>query len=90
MAPGGIVHLKTDCRELHEYTLDVLAESGVSTEEATNDLYSSGKRFDEILGLKTFYEKMFLEINKPITYLKFNIDSAEVYRESHKPWKLDD
>ena len=36
---GGIVHLKTDCQELHEYTKQVIAEQGLEMLCCTNDLY---------------------------------------------------
>lgn len=38
---GGIVHLKTDCQELHEYTKQVIAEQGLELLCCTNDLYGS-------------------------------------------------
>lgn len=39
---GGIVHLKTDCQELHEYTKQVVAQQGLEILASTNDLYGSG------------------------------------------------
>lgn len=39
---GGIVHLKTDCQELHEYTKQVIAEQGLELLACTNDLYGCG------------------------------------------------
>ena len=39
---GGIVHLKTDCQELHEYTKMVCAQQGLEVLACTNDLYGSG------------------------------------------------
>lgn len=42
LRPGGIVHLKTDCQELHEYTKGVIAEQGLELLACTNDLYGSG------------------------------------------------
>ncbi len=39
---GGIVHLKTDCQELHEYTKAVIAEQGLEMLCCTNDLYGCG------------------------------------------------
>lgn len=39
---GGIVHLKTDCQELHEYTKGVIAEQGLELLACTNDLYNCG------------------------------------------------
>jgi len=74
----GIIHLKTDNRSLHDYTLEVIKEENHKLLYATDDLY--GKLVDtfdeqtkEILSIKTFYEKMFLAEGKPITYLKFRM-----------------
>lgn len=39
---GGIVHLKTDCQELHEYTKGVIREQGLEMLCCTNDLYGCG------------------------------------------------
>ena len=78
LRPGGIVHLKTDSRFLHEYTEAVVRANGLERLCSTKDLYAEK---DSLPGLdsvvyevQTFYEKMFLERNIPITYLSFRID----------------
>jgi len=79
---GGIVHLKTDSRELHDYTLEVIKEQGLELLCATSDLYgndpSQRQMLDalrlshpELFEVQTHYEKMFLAEGKPITYLSF-------------------
>jgi len=79
---GGIVHLKTDSKELHDYTLEVIKEQGLELLCATSDLYGSepsqrqmleGLRIShpELFEVQTHYEKMFLAQGKPITYLSF-------------------
>ena len=70
--PNGILHLKTDNLELHEYTLEVIAGNNHKLLDATNDLYSSSRR-DEIKSIKTYYEQKFLGQGKKITYLKFQL-----------------
>lgn len=40
MRPGGIVHLKTDSRFLHEYTKSVCEANGLKILACTSDLYS--------------------------------------------------
>jgi len=73
MVPGGIIHLKTDSRFLYEYTMSVVRANGLRIIESSTDVYS-----DDIGGVvtsvQTFYEKMFLEMGLPITYLAFVID----------------
>ena len=84
----GIVHLKTDSIELHEYTLAVLKESKLLPELATRDLYAQPEGADDILSIKTFYEEMFIKENKAITYLKFRLKPGTVFVETDKPWDL--
>lgn len=78
--PGCIVHLKTDSQELHEYTKEVVLQNNLKMLEVTNNLYNSGLD-DEVLSIKTFYEQMFLEQGKPITYIKFELDLEKQLKE---------
>lgn len=145
LKPGGVVHLKTDSRFLHEYTKAVIQANALSLHACTLDLYAgtsgagrglgevvnvgSGKGFGEagdagvagevvktddagfgrevekavrsgsglvkvaegigidnkeldpvVYEVQTFYEKMFLEMGLPITYLEFGIDHEGEYR----------
>jgi tRNA (guanine-N7-)-methyltransferase len=70
LAPGGLVHLKTDNVELFEYTLQVLKEFGVKDLRSTNDVYHS-----ELLsfhyGIKTRYEQKYASEGIKINYLQF-------------------
>lgn len=76
MKSGGVVHLKTDSRFLHEYTKAVCAANGLKVLCCTDDLYgdSSVEVAPEVREVKTFYEKMFLEQGFKITYMSFVID----------------
>lgn len=67
---GGIIHLKTDNKELYDYTLEIIKENKITILESTNDLYNS-KLQDEVMNIKTTYEKIFLEQDFKICYLKF-------------------
>jgi Predicted S-adenosylmethionine-dependent methyltransferase len=67
---GGIIHLKTDSLFLHEYTLELVKHNNLELIEACNDIYGSG-RADLLLSIKTHYEKQFLSLGMPITYLAF-------------------
>ena len=67
---GGLVHLKTDNRDLYEYTLAVAETNGLETLTAVTDLYSE-KPGDPLLSIRTHYEEMFLREGLPITYLSF-------------------
>ena len=80
LVPGGVVHLKTDSRLLHRFTLETAACNGLTVLEHNEDIYGSG-RADELLSIKTFYEKNFLAQGIPITYLAMKIDSEGPLRE---------
>ena len=70
LAADGIIHLKTDSRPLYDYTLNVIDENKFRKIYATDDLYHSDGK-NEILGIKTTYEKIFLEQGSKICYIKF-------------------
>ncbi|MVN20137.1 tRNA (guanosine(46)-N7)-methyltransferase TrmB [Mucilaginibacter arboris] len=73
LQPKGFIHLKTDNDELYAYTLEKIAEHHLKLHIATNDLYHSD-HVNEILSIKTYYEKKYLQNNKNINYLKFSFD----------------
>ncbi|MBO7490744.1 MAG: tRNA (guanosine(46)-N7)-methyltransferase TrmB [Bacteroidales bacterium] len=73
LKPGSFIHLKTDSRELYDYTMDeVIAPANYEVEFSTPDLYTSGYG-GMATAVQTFYESMFLKEGKPITYIKFKI-----------------
>ena len=76
LAPGGRVHLKTDSRFLYEYSLATARANGLTILAAETDIYHSEEKSfpPELLSVQTFYEKMFLGMGLPITYLSFLCD----------------
>lgn len=73
LKPQGLLHLKTDSLELHEYTLnEVLMPSHREVLYHTSDLYHSDFA-EDVIGIQTFYESMYLKEGKPITYIKFRL-----------------
>jgi tRNA (guanine-N7-)-methyltransferase len=89
LKPGGVIHLKTDSRFLHEYSKAVALENGLTILASTTDLYNSGGAFPpetasnlgaELFEVQTFYERMFLSQGYKITYLAFTIDHEGPYR----------
>ena len=70
---GAVINLKTDSRLMHFYTLELLKANGIEPLAHTDDLYNSPLQADT-LGIKTYYENMFLQEGKKITYLKFIVD----------------
>jgi tRNA (guanine-N7-)-methyltransferase len=68
---GGFINLKTDNDNLHTYTADKIDELKLSLYVKTEDLYNSAHA-NEVLSIKTYYEKKYLKDNKNINYLKFS------------------
>ncbi|MEE1884522.1 tRNA (guanosine(46)-N7)-methyltransferase TrmB [Pedobacter flavus] len=67
---GGAVNLKTDNDQLYEFTKYVIEEMKLHLQVDTSDLYNS-EYADEVLSIKTYYEKKYLIHSKNINYLKF-------------------
>ena len=68
---GGKVNLKTDNDQLYAYTCEKVEELGLKIHKNTDHLYTS-EFADEVLSIKTYYEKKYLKHNKNINYLKFS------------------
>ncbi|HFS66711.1 MAG TPA: tRNA (guanosine(46)-N7)-methyltransferase TrmB [Flavobacteriia bacterium] len=68
---NGIVHLKTDSEFLHGYTIGLLQGFNQEILYAHHHIYNNVEAPEEVVSVQTFYEKQYLEKNKPITYLKF-------------------
>lgn len=67
---GGFFHLKTDNPFLYEYSLASLGSSErYEILEHTNDLYNS-ELYEDHFGIKTHYEKIFVEKGFTINYIK--------------------
>ncbi len=89
LRPGGVVHLKTDSRFLYEYTSAVCKFNALQVLASGTDIYHEGLQAQSlpaeladvaaVFEVQTFYEKMFLEMGLPITYLAFCIDHEGPY-----------
>ena len=73
LKPEGVVNLKTDSEFMHGYTLGLLHGEGHEVLYAHHDVYKNFHSPEEITATQTFYESQYLEIGKPITYIKFKI-----------------
>jgi tRNA (guanine-N7-)-methyltransferase len=71
----GLIHLKTDNKELFDFTGKVISYNNLETVVTTNDLYS--ERNENILSIKTHYEKIFLDAGMKINYLSFRLDKEK-------------
>ncbi len=71
--PKGIIHLKTDSEFLHGYTLGLIEALNLKLIKSNHDIYLNYNAPEEVTNIKTHYENIFLEKNKRITYLSFQI-----------------
>lgn len=70
---GGKINLKTDNDGLYEYTKEKVGDLSLITHKNTNHLYAS-ELVDEVLSIKTHYEKMYLKHDKNINYIQFSFE----------------
>lgn len=73
----GLIHLKTDNRELFEYTKKVTYNNELDIVYETRDLYSEDLP-DDTLSIRTHYETKFLNEGLNINYLCFKLDIEKV------------
>ncbi|WP_313515349.1 tRNA (guanosine(46)-N7)-methyltransferase TrmB [Sphingobacterium sp.] len=70
LVPEGIMHLKTDNDGFFAYTLEQIDLQGLPKLKETKDLYHSDL-VDEVLSIKTYYEKKYLAEDKNINYVQW-------------------
>lgn len=79
LVPGGIIHLKTDSPLLYDYTLEQVAAHGLPLLQKSEDVYGElvpglPPAEQEVLNIRTFYERMWLGEGKKIHYVRFAIN----------------
>jgi tRNA (guanine-N7-)-methyltransferase len=82
----GIVHLKTDNKELFEYTRSVVIHNNLEVNFLSDDLYSEDLP-DDILSIKTHYEKIFLAAGLKINYITFSLDKEKLIEDATRKEK---
>lgn len=75
LQPGGLMHLKTDNDGFYAYTLEQIDALGLRKEKETTDLYHS-ELVDDVLAIKTYYERKYLASNKNINYVQWMFREA--------------
>ncbi|MCL4136535.1 UNVERIFIED_CONTAM: hypothetical protein GTU68_019088, partial [Idotea baltica] len=73
LKPDGVVNLKTDSEFMHGYTLGLLHGAGHEVLYANHNVYKQEGSPEDVTSIQTFYESQYLEVNKPITYIRFKI-----------------
>ena len=69
LAPGGVVHLKTDSPHLYNFTKQVIELYGLQLVEDNNNVHANNA--SEVLKIKTHYEALDIAGTNTIYYLKF-------------------
>lgn len=77
MKKGGVIKLKTDSKELYDFTLETIEEQGCSIVENIADIYGKGMAIGP-LAIQTFYEKMHLADGRTIYYLSFTLPETTI------------
>lgn len=72
LKPDAVLHFKTDSTELYEWTLETYREKGIEVLVFTDDLHNS-PYLDEVTGIPTKYEGIFMAEGKKIKYIKFRL-----------------
>jgi tRNA (guanine-N7-)-methyltransferase len=80
MKEDGIIHLKTDSPFLYTYTKLMVEKNNYAVNVSTDDLYHSGWD-NEILSIKTHYEKQWLERGLSIKYIQFILSKRTEFVE---------
>lgn len=78
MKPGGSIFLKTDSRHLYEYTHRLIQLNAIELQFSSDDIYGNNLS-DRCYGIKTFYERQFLEEEKKITLTQFSLEKEKQY-----------
>ena len=80
LVDGGKIHLKTDSPFLYRYTSLMTALNSLPVVADTDDLYASAQA-DEILDIKTHYERQWLARGLTIKYICFGLPANGALEE---------
>lgn len=72
LSEEAVINLKTDSTFLYGYTLGIIEAEKHDLIDCTSDVYNVLQK-RENMDIHTYYEKIFLEKNIPITYIKFKL-----------------
>jgi len=77
LIPSGTIHLKTDSNFQFTYTSELAHLNQFEILAETRDLYES-EYLNELLQIKTFYEKQWLDRGIKIKYIAFKLHNEEI------------
>jgi len=88
LPPGARIHLKTDSKELYDFTQESIAENNCVIHENIADIYGRGKAVGP-LAIQTFYESMHLAEGRTIYYLSFSLPEQTIVPPPRKKKEVD-
>lgn len=71
LVENGVMHLKTDNDGFYAYTIEQIEALSLPKHKETTDLYKSDL-VDNVLSIKTYYERKYLAENKNINYVQWS------------------
>jgi len=77
LVPHGIIHLKTDSRELYEYVVETAPLENWMLIEIIVDIYNNVDKDSILNQIQTFYERKWLSEEKVISYISLTISSHQ-------------
>lgn len=77
LVPGARINLKTDSKELYDFTLETIEEQGCHIHENIADVYGNNKAVGA-LAIQTFYEKMHLAEGRTIYFVSFSLPATGI------------
>lgn len=77
LKPGGRINLKTDSKELYDFTIETIHELGCTIHENIADVYGNNKA-NGPLAIQTFYEKMHLAEGRTIYFISFSLPDKPI------------
>ncbi len=77
LKPGATINLKTDSKELYDFTLETIAEQGCIMHQNIADIYGQGLATGA-LAIQTFYEKRHLAEGRTIYYVSFSLPETPI------------
>lgn len=77
LVPGGRINLKTDSRELYEFTLETITEQGCIIHENIADIYGKGLATGP-LAIQTYYESLHLADGRTIYFISFSLPDKPI------------
>jgi len=88
LSDKGIIHLKTDSNFLFQYTSALVEKNNLPVFSKISNLYASDM-LNEVLAIRTFYEKQWIDRGIEIKYLAFGFDGGLPFVEPDSGFERD-